>query len=175
MRQDFPNAAVVSYGSQDFLIDRRAVNDSVRHELLQDLIRSSGEGRVRATGASMAPAIWPGDDLVIQRICGPLSLGDVVAFLRDGRLFIHRITRASAGATTITTQGDRLFVPDPPVSLDALIGLVTRVERAGRPVPLKHNRGFSARLLRWASRFSDKPLFLLMRLRGVQGDRKAVS
>lgn len=133
--------------------------------LVCDLLCSTGQARICATGTSMLPSIWPGDELVIQRISGSVSIGSVVAYLRDGRIFIHRVVSASPGQSMIITQGDRLAVPDPPFLKEELLGCVIRVSRDGKPVRLSARLAFYARLLRAVSQVSDKPTFALLKLR----------
>ena len=61
-----------------------------------------------------------------------VSLGDVVACSpHPGRLVIHRVVAGTANAPW--TQGDAVGVPDEP---GALLGVVSRVERAGQVVRL---------------------------------------
>ena len=136
---------------------------AVHHELLRELIQTSGQVRVRANGTSMVPTIWPGEELVIQRLSGQIFAGDIVAFLRDQRLFIHR-TIAVDGAT-VTTQGDRLAAADAPVSHEQILGTVAKVVRRGNGVVLSREPSLAARLLRWVSRASEIPLLLLLRCR----------
>jgi signal peptidase len=68
--------------------------------LAAEVLRSSGELRLRVTGTSMLPAIWPGEVLLIRR---------------DGA--------AQAG------PGDRLMHDDQPVSAGELLGRVVGVPR----------------------------------------------
>ena len=41
--------------------------EAVKCELAAEVLRSSGELRLRVTGSSMLPAVWPGDELTIRR------------------------------------------------------------------------------------------------------------
>jgi len=53
--------------------------------------RSLKPGRC-ATGASMLPAVWPGDVLSVCRGSSTQALpGDIILFARQGRLFAHRV------------------------------------------------------------------------------------
>ena len=61
-------------------------------ELAAEVLRSWGRLRLRATGASMLPAVWPGDVLSVrsQGVVEALP-GDIVLFGREGRLVAHRV------------------------------------------------------------------------------------
>ena len=56
-------------------------------ELIQDVARTTGEVRLRVTGASMLPAIWPGDLLTVRRCdLSELEPGQIALYRRDGKL-----------------------------------------------------------------------------------------
>ncbi len=133
--------------------------------LVSDLMRSTGRARIRATGTSMVPSIWPGDELLIQSISCPLSPGQVVAWQAEQRIFIHRIVNLSDDQKTILTCGDRLSVVDAPFSQEQLLGVVTHVFRKGVAIAVSRDVSRAARLLRLTSRLSDWPTFLLVRVR----------
>lgn len=104
-------------------------SDGLKIELAAEVLRSAGELRLRVTGTSMLPAIWPGEVLLIRRD-GALQAGpgDVILFERDGRLCAHRVVRRMEGPVWIT-RGDRLMHDDAPVSGDELLGRVVGVPR----------------------------------------------
>jgi signal peptidase len=61
-------------------------------ELAAEVLRSSGRLRLRATGASMLPAVWPGDILSVRSHDVVEALpGDIVLFGREGTLVAHRV------------------------------------------------------------------------------------
>jgi signal peptidase I len=104
-------------------------------ELAGEVLRSSGRLRLRVTGWSMLPAIFPGDTLVIERASSEsVGKGDIVLFHRDRRMFVHRVSGKSGSARNlqIVTQGDGMPNPDPPVSGSQLLGKVSFVVRDGR-------------------------------------------
>jgi hypothetical protein len=82
----------------------------------------------------MLPALWPGDIVYLNSIrIVEVVAGQIVLFMRDGRLFLHRVCRpASLNSEVLLTHGDALPNLDPPVSSSELLGSVVRVERAGR-------------------------------------------
>lgn len=97
-------------------------------ELIAQALRAGHQTRFRVTGTSMLPSIWPGDVLIVS----PLSeatpaTGEVVLFLRNGRLFAHRVTARSGNQ--LITRGDALTQCDAPVSAGEQLGVVTGVVR----------------------------------------------
>lgn len=141
--------------------------------LAAEIVRTFGEVRLRVFGSSMAPAILPGDLVSIQRASlEEIAPGEIVAFLRSGRLFVHRAsgrkaaeTAASAGESLLVTRGDRLRHDDAPVTPAEFLGRVVLLERGSRtiemPVPEAH--GTIASLLR----ASDRATYLYLRLAAV--------
>ncbi len=112
--------------------------------LAEEVVRTFGEVRLRVFGTSMVPSILPGDLVSIHRASlNDISPGEVVLFLRKGRLFIHRVVNLkvidvadSPAESCLITRGDRLRHDDPPVSSPELLGRVVSVERDSRKVKL---------------------------------------
>jgi hypothetical protein len=105
--------------------------------LFEEVLRRFGSARLRAQGTSMLPAICPGDEVEIQSCeSGECAFGDVVAFSRDGRLFVHRVIGRDSGGNLLT-QGDALLAPDAPVCAEEYLGKVTDVQRNGQAVLMK--------------------------------------
>jgi signal peptidase I len=102
-------------------------------ELFEEVLRRFGSARLRTQGTSMMPAICPGDEVLIQS-CDSNECGvdDVVAFRREGRIFVHRIIKSEEGR--MVTQGDAVAIPDAPVTADEFLGKVTAVVRDGANV-----------------------------------------
>jgi signal peptidase I len=98
--------------------------ENVSKALVEEVVRSTGEVRLRVLGTSMAPAMLPGDLVSIRRAgLDKISLGEVVLFAQNGRLFVHRVVgrnEVSAAGNPekpcLITRGDRLRHDDPPVS-----------------------------------------------------------
>ena len=128
-------------------------------ELAGDLLARGTEVRMRVTGSSMTPFIRSGD--VVTLVPSPsegVSLGDVIAFSpHPGRLILHRVVAGTARAPL--TRGDAAPCVDEP---GALLGVVSRVERAGRVVRL--GLGPERRVLALAQRWG-----LLWPLRALAG------
>jgi signal peptidase len=97
-------------------------------ELIADALRAGHEARIRVTGTSMLPAIWPGDVLLVRPLGDThFAKGNIVLFLRDGRLFAHRVVDRSGDR--LITRGDAVPDCDPPVSASELLGVVAGIVR----------------------------------------------
>ena len=131
-------------------------------ELAAETLLASGQLRLRVTGASMLPALLPGDVLQFQSCdAEQTEPGDVILFHRDQRLVVHRVrSKTSEG---LLTQGDALAQPDAPVSDAHVIGKVIAINRRG--ITLKHPRrsGLSLYLSRLLLGRSDLATRLLLR------------
>src|ERR1700758_403813 len=67
---------------------------ALKCELAGEVLRSSGKLRLRVTGCSMLPAVWPGDTLFVERTTREsVEEGDIVLYERDRRFFVHRVVR----------------------------------------------------------------------------------
>jgi signal peptidase I len=138
--------------------------------MVEEVVRSLGDVRLRALGTSMVPAMLPGDWVSVRRAgLDEISAGEVVLFLRNGRLVVHRVVGrnvvSDAGNTEepcLITRGDRLRHDDPPVSSKELLGRVVSIERNNRNIELAPHGSNSlfARLLR----ASDRVTYLYLRL-----------
>lgn len=105
---------------------------SLKCELAGEVLRRNGKLRIRVNGWSMLPTIWPGDALIIDALNdGPVGVGQIVVFGRDGRLFIHRVVSEDVASSpaTIQTRGDAMPQSDPPISTTALLGKVRTIVR----------------------------------------------
>jgi hypothetical protein len=128
-------------------------SEALKIGLGAEVLRSVGELRLRVTGTSMIPAIWPGDVLLIRRDgAAEAGLGVVILFGREGRLCAHRVVRRMEGADgpLWIARGDRLTHDDPPVSVDELLGRVEGVPRqtaAQRVVEFVLRRSWIATML----------------------------
>lgn len=107
--------------------------------LVEEVVRTYGEVRLRVFGTSMAPSLLPGDLVSIQRArASEISTGEIVLFARAGRFFVHRVVERDAqmasqsgDETRLVTRGDRLLQNDPAVSSSELLGRVVAIERRG--------------------------------------------
>lgn len=104
--------------------------------LTADVARTFGEVRLRVTGSSMIPAIWPGDVITVhRRSITELRPGMIVLCERNTTLVAHRVTNSYG--TFLTTRGDSLPSEDPAVGASEIVGEVVCVDRDGRPVSLR--------------------------------------
>lgn len=116
----------------------RSINGQDLSSLMQAVLAHGAAFRFRARGSSMTPFIQDGDVLTVS----PPSqlkpaLGRVVAFIQpeSGRLLLHRLVGRQGGRWLI--QGDNsLGEADGLIPPQAILGVVTGVERAGRPLRL---------------------------------------
>ncbi len=121
---------------------------ALKCELAGDVLRSSGQLRLRVMGWSMLPTIFPGDTLMIEPANAErVTRGDIVLFRGDRALVAHRVsvTSGAAGSLLIITQGDAAPRPDPPVSGPQVLGKVSFVVRNGRCLEPAKNPGLSMR------------------------------
>jgi hypothetical protein len=108
-----------------------AIVDSAKCDLAAEVLRESGSLRLRATGSSMLPSIWPGDVLIIQkRELEQIAAGETAVFFPGGRMTAHRVV--SHHGNFLVTQGDSVPQPDAPVTAENLLGVVVSIERGGK-------------------------------------------
>jgi hypothetical protein len=80
----------------------------------------------------MAPALWPGDIVTVQRrLFRDIVAGEIVVFRRKGRLVGHRMVRYVATGDALVTRGDYCRIEDDPVSRHDILGVVVRIRRCG--------------------------------------------
>jgi hypothetical protein len=138
--------------------------------LAEEIIRTFGEVRLRVYGTSMAPCILPGDLVSIERASlQDISPREIVLYLRNGRLFAHRVVERKVAPTAggyeepcLITRGDRLSHNDPPVFSSDLLGRIVSVKRGNRKVELPGME--SNRLIARLLRASDRVTYLYVRL-----------
>ncbi len=105
-----------------------------KFSLATEVLRSFGRMRLRVTGTSMLPALWPGDLLTIESASfSSIRSGDLTFYSRDGRFFVHRLIRKKreAGRDVLITRGDAQICADLPVVPD-LPGRVMEIRRGDR-------------------------------------------
>ncbi len=122
--------------------------------LATDALHAFGHLRLRVTGASMLPAVLPGDVLQFESCdATQVETGDVVLFRRNDQLVIHRML--SRTSSTLLTQGDALARPDPPVAHTDVLAKVVGISRQGRPMARRHPATLGERATRWLLRRSN--------------------
>lgn len=108
------------------------VVSQVKCSLAAEVARKHGKLRLRVTGLSMLPAVWPGDIVTVQsREAARLLPGELVLVDDEGRLRLHRLiaSQMSPGDDRLVTRGDSLAANDPPVRGEQVLGVVTSIER----------------------------------------------
>ena len=109
--------------------------DAAKIAMAADILRTRRPIRLRATGTSMLPALWPGDLLTIEPLdATKATVGDIVLAARDGRFVVHRLAQIGGqhGAADWITRGDAMPEYDSPVSAENILGRVSQVERNHR-------------------------------------------
>jgi hypothetical protein len=94
--------------------------------------RHTGDGQAsviecRLRGASMAPAIPPRSRIRIACTGKPYRNGEVVAFMSDAQVVVHRIVyrrRLRGTDELLITRGDAMIIPDRPIEAGAVLGRV---------------------------------------------------
>lgn len=142
--------------------------DLSKNELAAEAIRCFGALRLRVAGSSMLPAVRP-DDVLLVRQCrieeaGP---GDIVLYMRQRRLFAHRVI--SRSGARLVTQGDGMAEPDLAVTAHALLGKVIRVTRRGKTVRHDSRPTLPARMAAALFRRSASAGRVFTRLQGLRG------
>ena len=131
------------------------VGEALRCQLAEEVLCLAGELRLRVTGTSMLPSVWPGDILHIRRQDAAESLpGHIVLVRRQGRLCAHRVVKkiSKEGQPYWITRGDSLPDDDPPVSGQELLGRVTCILRGrSRPIWIDASQGPS-----WWARLAEE-------------------
>jgi hypothetical protein len=109
-------------------------------ELASEVLKSSGCVRIRVQGSSMLPNLRPGDEVELRSTPFHAAvIGNVVAYRREGRLFIHRVI--SRDPQQLITRGDTLSRADVPVTEPEFLGSVSAVFRNGERVEQRNSFG----------------------------------
>jgi signal peptidase I len=105
-----------------------------KHSLATQVLQSWGKLKLRVSGASMIPTLWPGDLLTLQaHDFDRIQPGNLVLYAREGRFIVHRAVRKSVTAEGgfLITRGDCVAKEDAPVAASAVLGKVTQIQRRG--------------------------------------------
>jgi hypothetical protein len=146
--------------------------ESAKIALAIELLDRCGEIKMRATGSSMLPSLWPGDVLSIRRrLMNDVRPGDIALFTRDGRLFAHRVV--AHDGVHLLTQGDAVPSPDAPVSGSELLGVAVSVSRDGKRVGSPARLSIPGRLLASLVRRSSRASRILQRVHRLSRMRSA--
>jgi hypothetical protein len=139
---------------------------ALKCDLASETLRTSGRLRLRVTGWSMLPTIWPGDTLELEGTKrDELSAGDIVLFSRDRRLFAHRLLRASGNG--IVTHGDAMPRPDPLVGESEVLGRVACIVRNGKCILPSKTLSLSERTVAGVARSSEFGARIIVGIHGL--------
>jgi hypothetical protein len=134
-----------------------------------------GRAKFRAQGMCMSPCVQPGDTLHIKsRPIERIQVGDIAVIRKGGQLFGHRAiaTGEDEIGPFIVTRPDRSdHGDDGPTHGENILGVVTRIERKGKPtitmqMPLGGRAKLRVALWEWWHR--DARLRLIHGLERVQ-------
>ncbi len=118
-----------------------------KQELLIGVLREQGSCRLRVSGTSMLPTLWPGETVLVEaRPLAEIEVGDIALYQRDRRLILHRVVSASPGSVLVTL-GDSMPQVDPWVPTDCVLGVLTGVRRGDQWVRVSRVRSMPSR---WA-------------------------
>ena len=109
------------------------LRDIAKCSLVAEVVGLSGQVRLKVTGVSMLPAVWPGDILTVNRN-SPEDLipGQIVLCYRNDSLVAHRLI--SRTGNHLITRGDALPCCDAPFRDDEILGQVVSILRNGRRI-----------------------------------------
>ena len=139
-----------------------AARETLKSKLAVEVVRRFGEVRLRVTGASMLPSVWPGDILTVRRVSfSELRPGQIILCSRGAQLVAHRII--GHRQQHLVTRGDSLPQNDPLVGEDQVLGQVVSILRNGRRIDPSFTQG--QRMAAWVLRRSDFAARVLLRLR----------
>lgn len=141
------------------------VLEAAKCDLAADVIRQFGEVRLKVTGASMLPSVWPGDVLTVRRrSIAEVRPGRIVLGYRNGGFVAHRLV-GKRGDHWIT-RGDSHSFEDTPFRSEDVLGEVVGIQRGDRSVRLSpvwwHRAGS------WVAARSEASTRMLLRLRRLQ-------
>ncbi len=102
--------------------------DEIKLKLICSQLADGHEVKVKAGGHSMKPLIKMGDLLQLQSAeKANYRQGEIIAFLKNDQLFIHRLLKIFPGNDLIMTKGDNLAYSDALIEASCVIGRVIMV------------------------------------------------
>jgi len=127
--------------------------------------------RMQMKGDSMSPFIKEDDLLVIDPQPEKIRFGDIVVYRHNGKCIAHRVVgiRKSAADTRLLLKGDNIFVLDPPISRERIMGKVSGKENASGIVDYTSRRWlFLNTIIAVFSRLSGRSRILFRILRRLR-------
>ena len=98
---------------------------------------------VESKGVSMLPLFYRGVNVCIDPAREDFEVGSIVVFYRENKYIAHRIISYLPEKDTFSTKGDTLFFFDPPVKRDELLGMVVKIKKGNREIPVCSNEKIS--------------------------------
>lgn len=135
------------------LVSQRAYTALEIYELCLAVTAAGGHFHFHADGASMAPALPGGAQVVLRTLSAAPPLGSIVLGLIDGKIVLHRVLWRKA--ERVLLAGDANLYLDGWVERQALAGVVTQWQTAGRTTRVttaRSLRGWLIALLRHGRR-----------------------
>lgn len=140
-------------------MDSHEAYDRAGCELAAEILRRGRDVRIRVTGTSMAPALWPSDVIAVRPAADwPPSIGDLAVYVRNGRLVVHRVVEMAenGGAPRWIIRGDALADRDAAVTSAEMLGVVAGTVRDDGSIrPISQAPSAAHRMLACAIRHSE--------------------
>jgi hypothetical protein len=142
--------------------------------LAAEVLEQSGTVRVRVSGSSMLPTLWPGDTLTIQsQAFAETQVGEIVLCEREGRFFVHRLVSVCAGGEALLTRGDCVPECDAPVPATSFLGVVVLVHRGNSLIVPNRRASVCNRVAAFYLQHSVLAQNIVLRLHSFMQTRKA--
>ncbi len=115
-------------------MDKKVISNDILFAAVKDLVDEGRSVTIRPKGDSMLPFIRSDrDDVTLERVTSPLSVGDIVLFRYNGKYVLHRIY--SIRKDGMTLMGDGNLKGQEHCSESDVIGIVTTITKEnGRKV-----------------------------------------
>lgn len=98
-------------------------------EVLKESIQKGESIKIKLGGNSMWPFIKNGTNATIKKIeIEKLKIGDIIIFLINNKVIVHRIILLNKSKKEITTKGDNMFFCDKKISSSEYIGKIISLE-----------------------------------------------
>ncbi|MCX7957433.1 MAG: signal peptidase I [Deltaproteobacteria bacterium] len=114
----------------------RKKREEITIKTIRDAIERHGRFRFNVKGTSMFPFLIDGDQVIIEKVLPEdLSAGDIVMYVRNNLMVVHRIIRiytTSKGRRLFILRGDNLSYEDPPVWEEDIGGKAAKVIRGDK-------------------------------------------
>lgn len=122
---------------------------------------AKGDYWFRVTSDSMVPTLLPDDQVKVQPLELPSAPGEVIVFLQDGKLVVHRCIG------DCRFRGDAKLIPDPPVPPGDIVGLAVACRRGDREWQLGTSVPWQTRWARFRLRCQRFDRWLRRLLKGT--------